>query len=431
MAKISAARVLEIAGLFFSPVGRARLRAGAWFRLWPLLFPLAALYRRSLVRRTRLIAVVGSLGKTTTTRATAAVLGRPVAEVRGWNAGGFLAGGLLQIRSGDRVALAEVGVKRRGQMHRYARLLKPDVAIVTSIATEHHKTLGPIQQIREEKAEMVRRLPPCGFAILNGDDPNVRWMAGLTRAHVVTYGFGTANDIQACDYVPEGLSGSRFRVRVEGRTHSVRTQLVGRHMVYALLAAVAAARVNGLEIGDTIRILETLAPTPHRLEPVQLADGAGLLMDDYKAVIETAESALETLAEIPARQKTVVLGEIFEPPGAPDEVYRDVGRWLAGAAQRVIFVGPPEAYARLTEGAIAEGMAPSCTQNAEGSVLTAARLLGEKLAPGDVVLVKGITTQRFERIALVLAGRDVTCERPRCRAPITWACAECPLLGRR
>lgn len=143
------------------------------------------------------MAVVGSFGKTTATRAVMAALGRSYAQHTSWNARGFLPLRLLLTPPLALHRVFEVGIRRPGTMVRYARFLRPDVVVVTSIGSEHARSLGPPEEIRDEKAHMVRALSPDGLAVLNGDDPNVRWMSTQTEARVVTYGFGAENDVRA------------------------------------------------------------------------------------------------------------------------------------------------------------------------------------------------------------------------------------------
>ncbi|MFC2082047.1 Mur ligase family protein [Candidatus Bipolaricaulota bacterium] len=421
-------RFCEIAALPFSRVGRKRLWPSIWYRLWPALFPLAGLYRRTLIRRTRVIAVIGSLGKTTATRAITAVLGLPVSRVKGWNAGGFLAGALFRIRPGDCVAVIEVGTKFKGRMLRYRRLLKPDLVVVTAIATEHHRTLGTIAEIRTEKAEMLRHLPETGLVILNGDDPNALWMKDQTQASVLTFGFAEPNNIRASSYRPEGVAGGQFLLHVGDQSCRVRTKLVGQHMVYALLASIAVAHAEGVEIKEAIQAIEDLPPTRHRLQPLELTNGVRLLMDDFKAVYETIEPALDTLVKIPAATRVAVLGEIFEPPGNEKAIYQSLGRRVAQTVDRVIFLGGAGNYENLSNGATQEGMASSQIHHATQSVYQAALLVKEQLGSRDVVLVKGIGSLRLERIPLILAGEEVDCRLQTCRVPMALACADCPLL---
>jgi len=424
--------IRQAIALPWSPIGRHRFWPGLWFHSWPLTFPIAELYRRMLVRRTRLTVVIGSFGKTTTTRAVAAVLGLPVDRVKGWNSRGLLARAILTIRPGAPLALTEVGVKHKSWMARYARLLKPDVVAVTSIGTEHYKTLGPIPEIRSEKAEMVRRLSPAGLAVLNGDDPNVLWMKTQTPARVATFGFGGENDIRADDYRSRGLSGGVLVLHAMGQSREIRTRLVGRHMVYCLLAAIGVGLAEGLELDCVIRAIESVSPTPHRLQPLQPGTGPGLLIDDYKSVYETVVAALDTLAELPARRKVVVLGEVFEPPESEEETYRALGKRLARCADCVVLVGSETAYRSLRNGLDGAGATTLIAHHVRhGDVHEAAALASEGLTPDDTVLIKGLGTQRLERVGLLLAGHPVVCSRSSCKAPVTFDCAHCPLCCQR
>ena len=421
-------RMREIATLPFSREGRRRLRIGLRLRAWPLSYPLAAVYRRILIRRTAVICIIGSFGKTTTTRAVASVLGRLPPRVGwGFNGRGFLAEEILRIRPTDSAAAIEVGIRHKGWMRRYARVLKPSCVVVTSIGTEHHRHLGPVAEIRAEKAEMLRRLPPTGTAILNGDDPNVRWMACQTRAAVRTFGFGTENDIRADNYRSSGLSGGQFDLHVDGQLRTVRTHLVGRHQIYSLLAAIAVSQVGQVDLDRSILALEGLLPTRRRLSPLRLESGAGLLMDTYKSVVDTVDTALDTLEDIPAPHKMVVLGEIFEPPGDPQQVYGCVGRRVARVADEAIFIGEEEFWNSFRTGADTEG---TTVLSAQGSVRVAADLVKGMLTPQSVVLVKGLSSQGLERIALHLAGEKVGCARVSCRAAGLWECGTCDLLRR-
>ena len=418
-------RLGEIVSLPFSFVGRRRILASLRYRVWPLTFPLAGFYRRAGISQTRIVAVIGSLGKTTTTRAVATALGLPIGRIRGWNAGGFLAEALLRIGREDRSAVLEVGIKNRGKMAVYSRLIKPDVVVVTSIASEHYRTLGSLEDIRTEKAEMVRRLPPTGWAILNGDDENVLWMRDETQARVLTYGFDPENDVWASEYCSCGTTGGRFIAHVDGNVSEIRTQLIGRHMVYPLLAALAVASVEGREWERAVEGVESLTPTPHRLHPRVLEDGTILLMDDYKATYQTIEPAMCALSALQARRSIAVLGTTFEPPGEESAIYRSEGEVAAQMCDRVLFIGPEQAYRSLAEGAAAHGMALPDIAHVGTDVHRAAALLKEHLGPGSVILLKACDVQRLERITLSLEGHDVRCSRPICLAPLSVDCGAC------
>jgi UDP-N-acetylmuramyl pentapeptide synthase len=273
---------------------------------------------------------------------------------------------------------------------------------------------------------MVRMLPPSGLAVLNGDDPNVLWMRQQTTARVVTFGFAEANDIRASDVALHWPAGTVFTVHASGETRLLRSRLVGKHMVYPILAAVAVALSEGLNLDQIIPALEGLAPTPGRMEMIPLANGAILLRDEVKAALETVEVALDALAEIPAKRRILVLGEVSEPPGSQGPIYRRLGERVAHVASHAIFVGRRSTWKSLATGAKRSGLPQERLSNAGESVWQAVEVLRENLGPGDVVLVKGRDTQRLDRLSLALMGRTVRCDIGFCKAKVQ--CESCPML---
>jgi len=204
-------------------------------------------------------------------------------------------------------------------------------------------------------------------------------------------------------------------------------KLLGRHMVYPILAAIATALAKGFSLDQILSPLQTLSPTPGRLEPIQLPNGALILRDDFKSPLETINAALDLLAEIPARRRIVVLGDISEPFGKQWQIYRKVGERIAQVATKAIFItGKFRAYAA---GAKSAGLPSSSIMGAERSVLKAVELLREDLRPGDVVLIKGRDNQRLDRITLALIGKKVYCDIDFCDTRAV-RCETCPNLER-
>jgi UDP-N-acetylmuramoyl-tripeptide--D-alanyl-D-alanine ligase len=391
---------------------------------------LAILYRRTIVHEVCIVTVVGSYGKSTTERAVVAALGNlirnpAVLEGLGGNHRAGVANLILRLRPDHGCVVVEVGIDAKQQMAPMARTLRPDIAVVTSIGSEHNRSLGTLETTRDEKANMVRALSPSGLAVLNGDDPNVLWMKGQTRANVITYGTGDANDIRASDIRLDWPHGMRFRVHARGETRELRTRLIGRHMVYPVLAAITVALAKGCSLDECAPRLEALEPKPGRLHLQPLDNGAVLVCDYYKSSYETVAAALDALAEIPAKRRFVVLGEISEPPGSQGPIYRAFGERVAQIASRAIFVG--HNFQRYKAGATRAGMPASALTDVGDNVLDAVELLRHDLGPGDVVLIKGRDTQRLDRIALALAGHNVRCTIPFCGLKHT-RCDRCPML---
>jgi UDP-N-acetylmuramyl pentapeptide synthase len=374
------------------------------------------------------VVVVGSYGKSTTTCAVTLALGRKIHPRATCNAEQQIARAVLRIRPWARHAVIEVGIAFRGQMATYAGLIRPDVTVVTSIGTEHNRSLKTLEITRHEKAEMVRALPLSGLAVLNGDDPNVVWMRSQTRARVITFGFSDANDVWANDVVFNWPIGMRFTVHAGNRTCTIQTRLLGKHMVYPILAAVAVSLAEGFTLDKVLPTLETLPPLSARMEQVRLASGAIVVRDEYKSALETIQTALDVLAEIPAERRTVILGEVTEPPGSEGPMYRELGARVARAASRVIFIGRTNAWRPLANGAKTAGLAGDALIHAGESTRRALAALPGDLGRGDVLLVKGRDVQRLQRVTLALAGRAVGCDIGFCNARVE--CRSCPMLER-
>lgn len=417
----------DIPHLLRTPLGRIQFFHGIYYRLWPVLSRLAGFYRGVWVRRTRVVAVVGSFGKTTTTRAVTTALQRPIYSRLYLNCWSYLAGAIFRINRGDRCAVLEVGINGTGQMSQYAKMIRPDITVVTFIGSEHHRSLGSLKTTRNEKAEMVRALPPGGVAVLNGDDKNVMWMASQTAARIVTFGFDPSNEIRASDLKLDWPKGMRFLLHVDDRRYPVSTTLIGKNMVYPLLAAVAVARVENLPLEQTLSSLQSINPTPGRLQPRLLEGAVLLLRDDYKSTLETVHAALDVFAETPASRRIVVMGEVSEPPGSQGPIYRELGRRISTMADIAVFLGGN--FQRYAAGARLGGMDNANLFDAKSSVLDATALLRRTLKPGDSVLIKGRDTQRLERITLALAGREVRCDIDFCDTRVL-SCEECPMLER-
>jgi UDP-N-acetylmuramoyl-tripeptide--D-alanyl-D-alanine ligase len=419
-------KLIEVAGLFKTPVGRVKFFRGVVYKLWPVLSYLTGLYRRMIVPKMRVITVVGSFGKSTTMRAIMAAIGFPVPDTPNLNSYGGVAHKLLSTRPGSRYCVIEVGIDGPGQMGRYAWMLQPDIAVVTCIGSEHNRSLRSLEVTREEKSEMVKALPKSGLAVLNGDDPNVLCMIPHIKARVIKFGMAETNDIRATDIQLDWPRGTAFKLHANGKTNDVSVRLIGKNGVYSILAAVAVAISQGFSIESIIPRFQMLSPTRARLEPVYLESGAILLRDEFKSTLETIDSALDILEEIPARRKIVIMGEVSEPIGSTGPIYRRIGGRIARMASKAVFISGN--FQRYATGATHGGLAKSCLINAGRDLLSAAEMIKDELEPGDVLLVKGRTEQRLDRISLFLTGRKVLCDIVFCKAPCR--CDDCPMLER-
>lgn len=414
----------ELLDLLRTPVGRFVFRRGVTYHAWPLLARFASLHRRLRLRHTCVVAVVGSYGKSTTVRATLAAVGEDPSRATESNAWSQIALAMLSIKAKDRYGVVEVGIDGPGQMERYARVVRPDLVIVTAVGSEHNRSLGATETTRHEKAHMVRGLGKNAIAVLNGDDPNVAWMASQTQARVVTFGQAPDHDVVLSEIELVWPAGMRFRVRAGSQEQVVTVSLLGLPMVYATGAAVAAAWALGHPLDRISERLAGLPPTQGRLEKVELADDVVIIRDDYKSSLETVDAALDLLAEIPANRKLIVMGEISEPPGSQGPIYRRIGERMAQIASLLVVIGGN--FQRFAAGARRGGLAGEAVIDGKRSIRAAVEAIEAALQPGDVVLIKGRDTQKLDRVALSLMGAECNCEIAFCEAKLR--CAVCPML---
>ena len=389
--------------------------------------------RRTIGRRAQLIAVSGSYGKTTTTRAVIAAMGLHEHRLQtlGYNAYSFLYLQLACYTAFQSKAVIEIGIGLPGQMRPYAKVIAPDVAVLTAIGEDHIKRFpGGIDGILEEKADLVRSLPADGLAVLNIDDPRVAWMASQTSANVLTYGFETKADATIRLVEARGADGNRLTISFRGVDYVFTTRLVGRTAAYAIAPALALGIELGRPADSVIGALEALRPTPGRLEPIRLENGAILLMDDYKGSPATVHRALEEFADMRASRRIAVLGQV--PPATPgphSDTYAALGRHAGRILDEAYLIHlPGEHFAAYRSGLIAGGLADVKIRRMH-SVFEAYRALHANLTSGDIVLLKGHTPDRLMRIALLLQDVQVRCRTTYCPRISPIRCSECELLS--
>lgn len=384
------------------------LQAGFYLRI-------ASLYRRTLARRQCVIVVVGSEGKTTTARAILQALNLSSDYASGSNnCFGKVAWALLRTPRRQRHVVVEVGIARPGQMERWVRPLRPNIVVVTSIGSEHVMSFRDEDHLRDEKAWAVRCLDPSGIAVLNRDDPRTRWMAGVTRARVIWYGFDSKASFQGTDWTLAWPRINRLRGVFCGHAGEIETELLNRTSSYSLLAAVAAAAAAGAEIKASLANLQGFKPTWGRMQPLHSPAGFWLLLDDFAASLPTYYNALEVLESLPHRRRIVVLGVIETAPKPVTETYRRVVKRLGALADEIVVTrasGSGDYFGRALRKLDLGGVRLSAIHYA-GCSSEVSDIVSKIAGPGDIVLFKGRSSVDFREVAETLSSRSLADEFP-------------------
>ncbi len=354
--------------------------------------------------RIPVVGVTGSNGKTTTKEMIASVLGTRWSVLKSTgslNNQWGLPLTLMGLTPAHEAVVLELGSSVPGDIEYLAGIAAPTIAVVTTVSPAHLESLGSLEGIVAEKGALVRAVPPTGRVALNADDPHVLEMARWAKAPVITYGRRAPAAVRAIRAVTEAGAGIRFTLAVDGEERPVRLAFAGGHNVTNALAAAAAGLALGLAPADLVRGLEAARPAKGRCVwreagPVRILD------DTYNANPASVRAALETIqAGRGTGRALVALGDMLELGPAGVEAHREIGRAIA-AAGVAEFVGVGRLAGEAVEAAREAGLAGAlATSTFEDTV---AHLL-KRLAPGDVLLVKGSRGTRMERVVDALIAR--------------------------
>ena len=259
------------------------------------------------------IAITGSVGKTSTKDLTAATVGaqRHVwASEKSFNNEIGVPLTLFNCPSLADAVVLEMGARGLGHIALLCEIATPTIGIVTVVAGAHLAQFGSIEGVARAKGELVEALPVNGYAILNADDPHVAAMAQRTSARVITY--GSTGQVTARDVVVEDDLTSRFRVESPWGHVEVVLGVRGRHAIGNALAALAAAGACGVDLAAAAAALAEPQCSPWRMEMHRSPSGGWVINDAYNANPTSMRAALEALAELPAQRRLAVLGPMAE-----------------------------------------------------------------------------------------------------------------------
>ena len=415
----------------------------------------------------KIVAVTGSVGKTSTKDAIAKVLERKfsvrkseksynselgvpltiIGAESGWNSiqkwFEVIWRGLNVILwrgAYPEILVLEVGADRPGDIKKIRQLITPDVAVLTALAETpvHVEFFDGSEQVFEEKSELVKNLRREAHVVLNFDDDRIMSMSAeggsasggkmleKTSAKILTYGMSEGSDFGARDYeifyrkdnkktIPEGIE---FKARYGKNELPVKIiNTFGAHHIYPALAAIAVGSVFGIKFEDAVEALSLYSPPPGRLKLIEGLKDTLILDDTYNSSPKALRAALDVLNEIDAKRKITILGDMLELGKHTITAHRDLGRAAAVVADILVTVGVRAKF--FMEGAIKEGFKKK-TIYTFGSSEEAAKELGKLIQPGDLILVKGSQSIRMEKIVEALMAHPEKKEELLCRQDEAW-----------
>jgi UDP-N-acetylmuramoyl-tripeptide--D-alanyl-D-alanine ligase len=352
---------------------------------------------------TRVIAITGSAGKTTTKETIAAFLETRFAVVK--NKGNLnnhigLPLSLMQLRERPDVAVMELGMNHAGEISRLVAIAEPDVRVWTNVGDAHLGFFASPDAIADAKAEILEQAGAGSLLVCNADDPRVMARVGAFPGRTVTFGTSAAADIRATDVEDRGVHGMRARIVAGGHgERTVETPLLGRGNLSNLLAAAAVALDAGIALDEIASVAARLAPADRRGAVRRLRNGIVLVDDSYNSSPAALRRALEVLAhEAGAGRKVAILGEMLELGEHAPRLHSESGAAAAASGLGLLFTVGGAPARDMAAAAIAAGMPPDAVSHFETSD-AAAEAAARLVRDGDVVLVKGSRGVRTDLVA--------------------------------
>jgi UDP-N-acetylmuramoyl-tripeptide--D-alanyl-D-alanine ligase len=336
----------------------------------------------------RVVAITGSMGKTTTKDAATAAIGtrHRVLKTQG-NLNNLYGLPLSLLRLTDEeVAVVEMGMSERGEIARLTEIAQPDVGVLTNVAEVHLEFFASVSEIAEAKGELLLGLAAGAIAVVNADDPLVLEQARKFSGRKIRFGLAESSDVRAHE-IRSSSDGIRFRAAEGNRSVEVESSLHGRHNVYNLLAGLAAARALDVPLEAAALGLTSLMPSRHRGERISLPGSILLIDETYNSNPKALVCALDALAEELGARRIAVVGDMLELGATATQLHREAGRHAA-ALELDLLVGVGGFGREIVEGARLAGLASDGTLTCDDADDAGARL-APRLREGDVVLVKG------------------------------------------
>jgi UDP-N-acetylmuramoyl-tripeptide--D-alanyl-D-alanine ligase len=366
--------------------------------------------------------ITGSSGKTSTKDLTAQLverLGPTVAPEGSYNNEFGFPLTVLRADERTRYMVLELAARGAGHIASLCEIAPPQIGAVLNVGHAHTGEFGGIEEVAKAKGELAEALPAGGVAVLNADDPRVAAMAGRTAARVVTFGLGNAGDgagdgrrpggrvpdVSAADVRLDDLGRPAFTLVTAAGSAPVRLALHGAHNVPNALAAAAIAAELGLGVAEIADGLSAAtARSRWRMEVGRSPGGVTVINDAYNANPESVRAALDALRHMArGRRSFAVLGQMAELGEESRASHEEAGAQAAGSGVTGLIVVGKEAEPILAGALASPGWHGEAIGVPDGPGALAA--LRNRLAPGDVVLVKASRAVALESVAAELLSQ--------------------------
>jgi UDP-N-acetylmuramoyl-tripeptide--D-alanyl-D-alanine ligase len=308
----------------------------------------------------KVIGITGSAGKTTTKNILEELLSKKVlATPLSYNTLFGIAKVVdYELNEKYKFFICEMGAYKKGEIKELCKITQPNIGIVTSVNTQHLERFGSIDNTIKAKFEMLQNLKQGGIGIVNLDNHYIRNNLSYAKTNLIGFTID-GNTSSECKKIVKLANWKvldkkmYFEVSSDGKLTKMETELLGKHHLYNLLAAITCAIYLKENIEDIAKKVKDIKQIPHRLE-LRKEKGTNILDDTYSSNIEGFREALEVLATFRGRKILVTPG-IVELGRQTDILHKQLGNKAASVCERVILVGKSERTNALRKGLLSAG----------------------------------------------------------------------------
>ncbi|MDD4802019.1 MAG: UDP-N-acetylmuramoyl-tripeptide--D-alanyl-D-alanine ligase [Syntrophomonas sp.] len=304
------------------------------------------------------VAITGSIGKTTTKDMLAQCLSRSFNTLKtpgNYNNEIGLPLTLLNMNEQHQAAVVELAMRAPGEIAHLARILKPTYAVITNIGPVHLETMVNMDNIAQAKCEVLEYIAEDKFAFINGDNQQLLKAASRYSAPRYTFGYNNSCDFQVLQVKNDG-KGIDVKLRIDGRSENYYCPVPARHLAPNLASSVGMAYMLGLKPEEIRKSLAEYLPSHNRLHIINLPAGGVIIDDTYNANPLSMTAAVEVCKDISDGRKTAaVLGDMLELGDFEFEGHIQVGKKVAELDLNILVtIGKRAEY--IGHGAVLYGM---------------------------------------------------------------------------
>ncbi len=343
-----------------------------------------------------MIAITGSVGKTSTKDMIASVVGTSfqVQKTQG-NYNNHIGVPLTILSLKDHTALVvEMGMNNFGELRTLTNIAKPTICVITNVGTAHIGNLGSRENILKAKLEILEGLTKEGIVIINNDNDLLhKWEEENKTYQVIDFGIENNSKIMAKNIELQEY-GSHFETNIYGKTIRASVPVSGIHFIYNSLCAMSVGICLKVPQEKILQGIQNFELSKNRMEIIENSKGVKIINDCYNANFDSMKASLEALARMQSKRKIAILGDMLELGDYSKQMHEKVGSEVVkNNIDMLITVGKEATY--IAKQAKQEGM----SQIYEfGSVEEAIQKIQETGEVGDAILVKASHSMNFEKI---------------------------------